>query len=138
MEMNKVDMKTKLSLLWIFVLFNMIYADILSFLDAEFLQELMTGYAGSVQITPSFLLLAAVLLQIPIAMVLLSKFLKYKINRWVNIIAGAFTIIFIIGGGSSAPHYIFFATIEVLCLLLIIRFSWKWKAPEPVTDMRIA
>jgi predicted anti-sigma-YlaC factor YlaD len=116
MDMNKVEMKTKLSTLWIFVMLNMIFADILSFMDSKFLQELMTGYAGDVQITPSFLLLAAVCLEIPIAMVLLSRLLKYRINRWANIMAGIFTILFVIGGGSTAPHYIFFATIEVVCL----------------------
>lgn len=128
--MDKVEMQTKLSTLWIVVMLNMIFADILSFMNSEFLKQLMTGYAGEVQITPSFLLLAAVILEIPIAMVLLSRFLKYRINRWANIIASIITILFVIGGGSTAPHYIFFATIEVICLLLIIWFAWKWTNAE--------
>ncbi|WP_407946141.1 DUF6326 family protein [Paenibacillus athensensis] len=53
--------------------------------------------------TPRFLLLAAVLVEVPIAMVLLSRFLKQGIHRWANIIAGAFTILYVIGGGSVAP-----------------------------------
>ena len=27
-------------------------------------------------------------------------------------------------------HYLFFATIEVVSMLLIIWYSWKWKKPE--------
>ena len=133
MGTNKVDMKVKLSTLWIFVLFNMIYADILGFMEADFLQEIITGDAGGIQITPGFLLLAAIFLEIPIAMVLLSRLLKYRINRWANIIAAAITIVFVIVGGSTAPHYIFFATIEVVSLLLIIWFAWKWANTEGAT-----
>jgi hypothetical protein len=121
---NKVEMRTKLSTLWIFVMLNMICADILSFMNSGFLQELMTGYAGEVHITSSFLLLDAIFLEIPIVMVVLSRLLNDRVNRWANLIAGVITILFIVLGGSIAPHYIFFATIEVVCLLIIMRFAW--------------
>ena len=126
----KMDMKVKLSTLWIVVMFNMAFADILSFETPGFLQELMTGYAGGVQITQEILLVFAILLEIPIAMVLLSRVLKYRANRWANIIAGAITIAFVIGGGSAYLHYIFFATIEVVCMLLIVWYAWKWTEQE--------
>lgn len=122
---NKVEMRTKLSTLWIFVMLNMICADILSFMNSGFLQELMTGYAGEVHITSSFLLLAAIFLEIPIVMVVLSRLLNDRVNRWANLIAGVITILFVVVGGSIAPHYIFFATIEVVCLLIIMRLAWK-------------
>jgi hypothetical protein len=114
------DWKVILSTLWIFVMFNMLYADILSFMDSGFLKELMTGYAGEIQITQGFLLVAAIMLEIPIAMIFLSRVLKYRVNRWANIIASAKTIAFVVGGGSTAPHYIFLATIEVVSMLLIV------------------
>lgn len=133
MEYHDVDMKTRFSLLWIFILFNMIYADILGFMKPGFLEDVITGDVGGVQVTTGFLLIAAVMLEIPILMVLLSRFLKYRINRWANMIAAVITILFIIGGGSAAPHYIFFATIEVLALLLIIWSAWKWKNIEDIT-----
>jgi len=44
----------------------------------------------------------------------------------VNIITAIITIAFVVGPGSSYPHYIFIATIEVVCLLLIIWNAWKW------------
>jgi hypothetical protein len=31
---------------------------------------------------------------------------------------------------SATPHYIFFATIEIISLLEIIWYAWKWKNPE--------
>ncbi len=129
-KITEIDMKVMFSTLWIFVMFNMLSADILSFMDSGFLKKLMTGYAGEIQITQGFLLIAAIVLEIPIAMIFLSRVLKYRINRWANIIAGVITIAFVIGGGSTAPHYIFLATIEVVSVLLIIWYAWKWPNPE--------
>ena len=124
------DMKVILSTLWVFVMFNMLSADILSFMYPGFLKELMTGYAGEIQITPGFLLVAAIMLEIPIAMIFLSRVLKYRVNRWANMIAGAITIAFVAGGGSTVPHYLFIATIEGVCMLLIMWYAWKWTNPE--------
>lgn len=122
--------KTKLSTLWIFVMLNMVFADIFSFMNPAFQQEIVTGYAGGIQITEGLLLAFAIVLEIPMAMVLLSRILKYKTNRRANIIAGVVTIAFVIGGGSTTPHYVFFAAIEVACSLFIIRYAWQWTNPE--------
>ncbi len=124
-----MDVRVKLSTIWIFVMLNMIFADIFSFMNPGFLQELMTGYAGQVQITQIFLLVAAIVVEIPIAMVLLSRVLKYRANRWANLIAGVITIVYVIGGGSTTLHYIFFAAIEVVSTLLIVWYAWKWSNP---------
>jgi TRAP-type C4-dicarboxylate transport system permease small subunit len=69
-------------------------------------------------------------MEIPIAMIFLSRILKYRANRCANIIAGVITIAYVIVGGSTSPHYVFFATIEVVCILLIVWFAWKWRNPE--------
>ena len=124
------DMTAKLSTLWIVVMFNMLYADILSFMFSDFLKELMAGHAGGVQITQASMLVAAVVVEIPIVMILLSRTLKYKANRWANIIAGVITILFVVGGGSTTLHYIFLATIEVVCASLIVWYAWKWTNRE--------
>ena len=127
-------MKAKLSTLWIFLMFNMVFADIFGFMYPGSLQQIMTGIVDGTQITPGFLLIAAVVTEIPIAMVFLSRLLKYSVNRWVNIIGGVITILFVIGMGSSNLTYIFLTTIEVVCALVIIWMAWTWKpAIEPST-----
>ncbi len=71
---------------------NLIFADILSFMNSGFLQELVTtGTAGGMEITPAFLLIAAIVTEIPIMMILLAHVLKHQINLWVNIIGYAGT-----------------------------------------------
>jgi len=37
------------------------------------------------------------------------------------------TLIYVIGGGDYAPHYIIIASIETALLITIIIYSWKWK-----------
>ena len=123
---DKPDLKVIFSTLWIVVMFNMIFADILTLYIPEFLQEILTG-ATPVQITQELMLGMAIIIEIPIAMVFLSRVLKYRANRWANIIAGVITILFVVVGGSLILHYIFFAAIEVVCLLLIIWYAWKWQ-----------
>ena len=125
------NMPARLSLLWVFIMFNMVFADILSFMYPGALKEVLTGYAGSIHVTPGFLLAAAVVTEIPIAMIVLSRVLKYGANRWANIVAGVITIAYVIGGGSlNQLHYIFFAAMEVACALLIIWYAWKWRSPD--------
>jgi len=122
----------RLSLLWIVIMFNMVFADILSFMYPGAMKEVLTGYAGGIHVTPGFLLGAAVLTEIPIAMILLSRVLKHGANRWANIVAGVITIAYVIGGGSlNQIHYLFFAAIEVACALLIIWYAWKWRRTAP-------
>lgn len=117
-------MKARLSTLWIVVMFNMAFADILSFM-----MEWSAGSTPEIEVTQVLMLVMAILVEVPIAMIILSRVLPYKANRWANVIAGVITIAFVIGGGSTYLHYIFFAAVEVLCMLLIIWYAWKW--PEP-------
>jgi hypothetical protein len=114
-----MDGRGRLSALWVFVMFNMLAADVISFLDGAFLAQLLTGYAGEVRITSSFQLAAAILIEIPIAMIVLSRSLPLPWNRLVNPVAALVTAIFVIGGGSTSPHYIFFAAAEVGALAVI-------------------
>ena len=128
------DMKVRLSTLWIFAVLNYLYADVMTLMDPEGLEAIMTGYAGSIQITEGFLLGAAVLMETAIAMVLLSRVLKHRANRWANIIAGAlhtaavFSSMFV--GTTPALYYVFFGTIEIACTLLISWYAWRWPNPE--------
>jgi len=127
-----MDIKVKLSTLWIFVLFNMIYADIISLMDpASPIREAMKGAA----LPPGGLLAGAILMETSIAMVLLSRVLKRQANRWANIVAGAINIVAVIWGGQPRSYYIFYATIEVLCMSLIVWHAWKWSDPDVRAQM---
>jgi hypothetical protein len=132
-EAKMSDIRGRLSTLWIVIMFNMLYADILSFLNPEFLRELMTGYAEGIRVTQQLLVGAAVMAEIPILMVLLARIMKPTVNRRANFVAIPLTAAFIIGGGSTSPHYLFLAAIELVCLALILRNVWRWQVDTSPT-----
>lgn len=127
---KKIDTKVLLSTLWIAVMINILKADILSLFIPGAAEEVARTSASAGTSIPQLMLVGAVMGQIGIAMVVLSRVLKYGINRWANIVASIATIAYIWGGMASYPHYIFIATVETLCLLLIIGFAWAWRNIE--------
>lgn len=126
------DMRVRFSTLWVFAVFNYLYADILTLMDPEILRQLTTGRVGSLQMTQGLLLGAAILIETAIAMVLLSRVLQYRANRWANMVIGALHTVavalsLVIGGGTPAPYYLLIAVIEIACTSLIIWYAWRWK-----------
>jgi len=126
------DMSVRFSTLWIFAMFNYLYADIHSLIDPATLKEIMTGYIGSLPVTQGFLLGSAVLIETAIAMVLLSRLLEYRANRWAKMVAGVLHTAAVISSlflGETAPtlYYMFFATIEIACTSFIVWSAWRWK-----------
>lgn len=121
---KKLDTKVLLSTLWIVVTLNILMADVLSLYIPGSLDELVE-FAGDTPIS-QFMLVGAILNELVIVMIVLSRVLSYKTNRWTNIIVGIFTIAYIWGAGVSYPHYKFIAIVETVCLLVIIWRAWKW------------
>jgi hypothetical protein len=126
---KKIDTKVLLSTLWIVVMINMLKADILSLYIPGSAEEVAKTAASTGASIPQLMLGGAVMGELAIAMIILSRVLKYGINRWVNFVMGIITIAYIWGGAASYPHYLFIAGVETICLLLIIWYAWKWRNP---------
>ena len=126
-------MKSRLSLLWIFATLNYLYCDVVTLMDPNLLRGYVAGNIGGVQITPGFLLAAGVLVEIPIAMVLLSRLLPWRGGRWANIAAGAFmtavqlATLFV---RVPALYYVFFSVIEIGATASIAWLAWRWREGE--------
>ena len=125
---KRIATQTLLSTLWIVVVINMLKADILSLYIPGAAEELART-AGDTPI-PLLMLGGAIMMQISTLMILFSRILPYGLNRWANIATSIITIAFIVGGAASYPHYLFLATVEVVCLLLIVWFAWQWRNLE--------
>ena len=125
----ELDTKARLSTLWIVVLLNMLFADIFSIM-VELVNKNTLRIPGEVTTTMA---IAAIVTNIPILMIYFSRVLTHGANRRANITAGVLTIVYVIGGGDWAPHYLIIATIEVVVLLVIITRAWQWTNPEKVS-----
>ena len=131
----KMDTKILLILLWVFYSVNFMYCDVLTSLEPGVLAEEMSGYVadGTIKLTYGFVLGSAIFFEIPFLMIVLSWVLKYRANRWANIIAGILFVMVQISSlflGAPSPAYIFYSTIEIAGLLLIVWNAWKWTNRE--------
>ena len=127
-----LDRNSLLSLIWLFVLLNFIYCDVIGLHDPSVLRSLIDGHAGEIEITPPFLLASSVLMEIPIAMVLVTRLASRRVARIASIAAAAFMVV--VQGSSLfvgvTPSYAFYSTIEIAGLLTIIVLAVRW--PRPV------
>lgn len=128
-------MRVALPALWVFMVLNYLYCDVVSFFDPAVVRDVLAGHAagGSVQITPEFLFASAVLMEIPMAMILLSRVLRQGLSRWANVAAAAFMAVVQLGSlgvGTPSSYYLFFSVIEVGTLVLIGALALRWTDPE--------
>ena len=132
LEDTRIDTKTKLSVLWIALMFFYLYNDVISFFRKDTIDGVMSGEfgAGTIQVTPVFLLSASMLMAIPIFMVFLSLVMPARVNRPVNIIAGVFHVVLLVVTalvpGETWAHYALFMAFEGVFILLIVWHAWRW------------
>ena len=136
------DIKERLSLLWLFALLNYLYADVIA------LWYIIGSRNFHVHLPPLVLMGSAVLMEIPIAMIVACRLLPFRANRRSNIIAGVFltvvngflTYVPPLAGWGKTPalsEYLFFATIETVCTLVIVWQAWTWEknAANPIEKL---
>ncbi len=128
----KINVKMKLSALWVTLMLVYIYCDIYSLFRTGQLEEMISGRMGPFKVTQGSLLAASILMIIPAVMVFLSLTLKPKVDRWVNIILGVLYTFVNISNliGESWVYYIFSGVIELGLTLLIVWYAWKWRNLE--------
>ncbi|MEM9908463.1 MAG: DUF6326 family protein [Cyanobacteria bacterium P01_D01_bin.44] len=126
-----MEMKAKLSNLWIFYLFNVVFRDIHEFVEPGFIEQVMTGTFNGIQITENLLLFGGFVASVPISMVLLSRLLPYGTNRWANIVAALMTLAFEINNGTTDLDDTLHMILKIAALLFIIWSAWRWQNPAP-------
>jgi hypothetical protein len=118
-------MKVRFSTLWIFAVLNYVYCDDVTLENPAYMKGLVGKY-GRHSSNPAFLWAAGVLVEVPIAMVLLSRILKYRGNRWANIIAGGLmAVVRAVSLFFSTPglYYAFFSITGITAAVLIVWYA---------------
>ena len=120
------DRKAVLSTLWIFVMLNYLYGDLaMMMFHPTAYQKVIAG------MSEGLVLGATILMEALIVMVLLSRILKYQVNRWANIIMGVVGTAFaaLTLGGKPPAFYVFLSAMEIACTLFIVWYAWTWPNP---------
>lgn len=123
---SKIKPQTLLSTLWIFILFNMILRDLHEFPTEGYVEELM-----SLKLSEQAMLLYAIIVEIPISMIVFSRILNNKANKWANIIAvivSSLGILYTLPSGDMDDF--FFAVVNLVAFIVIISTAWKLPAPD--------
>lgn len=123
--------RTVLQSVWIFVLLNYLYCDVATLMNGEDLRGFLAGEVGGMQITAGFLLAAGILMEIPMAMVLISRLAPYRFARTANIAAGALMTVVQVGtlfGSAPTPFYLFFSVIEISATAFVAGYAWRRRA----------
>jgi Family of unknown function (DUF6326) len=127
-----------LSAFWVFVTLNYLYCDIITVMDPEIFKDLATAHMGDLEVTQGFLLGAGILVEIPIAMTILSRVLRGSARRWTNVAAGAVMTIVQLGSlfvGTPTPYYVFFSVIEIATTAGIAWYAWSRLSGSSESDL---
>jgi hypothetical protein len=109
------------SLLWAFVLFNIIFRDLHQLLAPGFIDEMR-----SMQISEPSLLFYGFILELPILMMLLSNYLKRGLNKYANMIVSLFVAAGVISTFSTADaDDLFFGIVKLLALGVIFMVALR-------------
>lgn len=118
---NNIKPGILLSTLWIVILFNMIIRDLHEFLREGYITQMM-----SIGISQEEVLLYGVIAQVPILMILLSRILKEKANKWCNTVAVFITSLGLLSTLPAADmDDLFFVIVQNILLLIVLRVSWR-------------
>ncbi|MEO5919571.1 MAG: DUF6326 family protein [Pseudolysinimonas sp.] len=134
--MRSLERPILLSTLWIFVSLNYIYCDVLGLHDPVALQSVLDGGAEGVPLTPGFLLASSVLVEIPLAMVVVTRIARRPLSRVASIVTAAFMVLVQVATlfiGVPSLSYAFFSAIEIATLAAIGLVAIRWSgAAQPV------
>ncbi len=130
LEDIKINVKVKLALFWVALMFFYLYNDLLSFFKPGTVEELVGGSLEGIVFTQELLFGAALLMALPSIMIFLSLTLKAKLNRMVNIIVGIFHMVVLVGTlmvpGDLWVFYATYMVFEAVFIILIVWHAWKW------------
>ena len=123
-----VDVKIKLSALWVALMLTYLLGDVMRIFSGDF----KAGEIVGMQASQGLFLGMAALFVIPILMVFLSLTLNYPVNRWANIIVAIiFFVINLIGlPGYPSAYDKFLIIVGLVLNILTVWYAWKWPKQE--------
>jgi glycerol-3-phosphate acyltransferase PlsY len=88
------------------------------------------GGPEGVEMTPGFLLGAAVLMTIPMVSVLLSRIPSHGLARCSSVVAGIVLTLVQVATlfvGTATMYYVYFSVIEIATAATIVVVAWRWR-----------
>jgi hypothetical protein len=123
----QVSVRVKLSALWAAVMFCYVYGDIFGLFRPGKLTDMIAGHTPIGPTTQPVLILFAVVMAVPSAMVFLSLVLPPQLARWANIVLGVlYSAIIVMTMRGAWGFYVFLGCVEVALTLAVVSYAWMW------------
>ncbi len=122
------DRRGVLSSLWAFVLLNMLFRDMHEFARPGAIEEFM-----AMDVPQGLLLASGVVLSLMISMVVLNRVLPAGLARRLNVGVALLAIAGMAGMPPGDLDDVWFAAVELVALVAVIRLAWTWPANAVAT-----
>ncbi|TMO58039.1 DUF6326 family protein [Pseudoalteromonas phenolica] len=123
----KINVKLKLSALWVAVMFCYVYGDYIEVYVPGVISNALEVSPDDASLQAKFFAVA-LLMSVPSVMIFLTLALKPAINRWLNIIIPALFIILLVGLNLETiwGFYLYLTGLEIALSALTIWYAWQW------------
>ncbi|MFD6222271.1 DUF6326 family protein [Nocardia asteroides] len=129
-----MPVRAKLAAAWTSFMFLYAYVDILNFYTPGVIQEILDGKVFEFALSQTFSTTALTLMAVPIFMIMLSMTLPAAVSRIANLVVASLYLpvtAFNATGESWLLFYGLGVVLEVILLVLILRYSWTWPRIAP-------
>lgn len=131
-DMGPVDIRLRLSALWIAMLFIFAYVDLFSLYRPDVRADLENEKIFVFDINQTFLFGVTLYIIIPSLMVYLTLVMGRHLSRIVNMTAAAIYALTIVGSAVGEWNYFILGSIvEALLLAVVVHHAWTW--PQDTT-----
>jgi membrane protein DedA with SNARE-associated domain len=127
LEPSPVNVRVKISALWMSMLFVFAYVDLFSLYRPDFRADVEAGEVGGFAVNQTFLLATTAYVVIPSLMVFCVLVLRPRLNRILNIaLAIVYAVSIIAATIGEWTYYILGSLIEAALLAAVVFYAWTW------------
>lgn len=138
-EPSPVNVRMKISALWVSMLFVFVYVDLFSLYRPDFRAAIEAGEIAGFTINQGFLLGTTIYIVIPSLMIFGALVVAPRVNRILNIsLSIVYALTIIAGAIGEWNYYILGSVIEIGLLVAIVYYAWTWPTEAPIGEEAIA
>lgn len=124
-----IPVRAKLVAAWTSFMFLYVYVDVIAFFKPGVVDGILAGKVWEFDVSQTLLTTFLALMAIPIFMIVLSMTLPARANRLTNLVVASLQIhyaAFNVVGESWTLFYGLGVVLEVIVLVVILRYAWTW------------
>ena len=127
LEPSPVNVRIKISALWMSMLFVFAYVDLFSLYRPDFRADVEAGEVGGFAVNQTFLLATTAYVVIPSLMVFCVLVLRPRLNRILNIaLAIVYAVSIVAATIGEWTYYVLGSLIEATLLAPVVFYAWTW------------